>query len=189
MFDSVCVKPSDWRKLWCKLSKLTNHRELVYHDEVFKTMLMETKTMQLFLNPFWTVLVHGAGYRTVQRLCQFLNFFPFLGISAVSLSAKQPRKPCSRSPPVYQDLSMRHDWSVKNAIVVLPIRIKEIWNTLQVIHWVCWVPRTRISVLLRRQYLPGLNYICDASDLQHPSVQALGLPTALTNFKSCQQPV
>ena len=189
MFDSVCVKPSDWRKLWCKLSKSTNHRELVYHDEVFKTILRETKTMQLFLSPFWTILVHGTAYRTVQRLCQFLNFFPLLGISAVSLSAKQPRKPCSRSPPVYQDLSMRHDWSVKNAIVDLPIRIKEFWNTLLVIHRVCWVPRTRILVLLCRQYLPAFNYICDASDLQHPSMQALGLPTPPTNFKSCQQPV
>ena len=124
MFDSVCVKPSDWRKLWCKLSKSINHRELVYHDEVFKTMLTETKTMQLFLSPFLTVLVPGTGYRTIERLHQFLNFFPLLGISAVSLSAKQPQKPCSRSPPVYQDLSMCHDWPVKKAIVDLPIRMK-----------------------------------------------------------------
>ena len=124
MIDSVCVKPSDWRKLWCKLSKSINHRELVYHDEVFKTMLTETKTMQLFLSPFWTVLLHRTGYRTVQRLRQFLNFFPLLGISVVSLSAKQRRNPCCGSPPVCQDLSMRHDWPVKNAIVDLPIRVK-----------------------------------------------------------------
>ena len=49
--------------------------ELVYHDEVLKTMLTETKTMLLFLSPFWTVLVHGTGYRSVQRLRQFLKFF------------------------------------------------------------------------------------------------------------------
>ena len=152
-------------------------------------MLMETKTMQLFLSPFWTVLVHETGYRTVQRLHQFLIFFPLLGINVVSLSAKQRQNPCCRSPPVYQDLSTFHVWSVKNAIVDLPIRIREIRNTLLVIHWVCCGPRTRISVFLRRQYLPGLNYVFDASDLQHPSVQALGLPTAPTNFKSCQQPV
>ena len=189
MFDSVCVKPSDWRKLWCILSKLTNHMELVYHDEVFKTMLTETKTMLLFLSPFWTVLVHGTGYRSVQRLRQFLNFFPLLVISVVSLSAKQRRNPYCGSPQVYQDLSTLHDLPVKNAIVDCQLGWKEIQNTLLVIHWVCCGPRTRISVFLRRQYLPGLNYVFDAWDLQHPSVQALGLPTAPTNFKSCQQPV
>ena len=34
--------------------------------------------------------------------------------------AKQHRNPCSGLPAVYQDLSTRHDWSVKNAIVDLP---------------------------------------------------------------------
>ena len=34
--------------------------------------------------------------------------------------AKQHRNPCSGPPAVYQDLSTRHDWSVKNAIVDLP---------------------------------------------------------------------
>ena len=91
--------------------------ELVYHDEVLKTMLTETKTMLLFLNPFWTVLVHGTGYRSVQRLRQFLNFFPLLVISVISLSAKQRRNPCCGSPQVYQDLSTLHDLPVKNAIV------------------------------------------------------------------------
>ena len=103
---------------------MINHRELVYHDEVFKTMLVETKTMQLFLSPFWTVLVHGTGYRSVQRLRQFLNFFPLLEISVVSLFAKQRRNPCSGFPPGYQDLSTLHDWPVKNAVVDLPIRVK-----------------------------------------------------------------
>jgi len=42
----------------------------------------------------------------------------------LSPSAKQPRNPCSRPPPVYQDLSTRHDWPVKKAIVNLPIRLK-----------------------------------------------------------------
>ena len=90
--------------------------------------------MQLFLSPFWTVLVHETGYRTVQRLHQFLIFFPLLGINVVSLSAKQRQNPCCGSPPVYQDLSTFHVWSVKNAIVDLPIRIREIRNTLLVIH-------------------------------------------------------
>ena len=41
-----------------------------------------------------------------------------------SPSTKQRRNPCFRPPPVYQDLSTRHDWLVKNAIVDLPIRMK-----------------------------------------------------------------
>ena len=32
--------------------------------------------------------------------------------------------PCSGAPSVYQDLSTRHDWPVKKAIVDLPIRMK-----------------------------------------------------------------
>ena len=42
----------------------------------------------------------------------------------LSPSTKQRRNPCSRSVPVYNDLSTRHDWTVKNAIVNLPIRLK-----------------------------------------------------------------
>ena len=41
----------------------------------------------------------------------------------LSASGKQHRNPCS--PTVYLDLSTRHDWLVKNAIVDLPIRLKE----------------------------------------------------------------
>ena len=45
---------------------------------------------------------------------------------------KQCPNPCSGLPPGYQDLSMRHDWSVKNAILVLPIRpgLLEAWLVL-----------------------------------------------------------
>ena len=39
--------------------------------------------------------------------------------------AKQLWNPCSRSPPVYLNLSTRHDWTVKNAMVDLPIQMKE----------------------------------------------------------------
>jgi len=41
-----------------------------------------------------------------------------------SQSAKQRRNPCSGPPPVYQDLSTRHDWPVENTIVEWPIRLK-----------------------------------------------------------------
>ena len=43
----------------------------------------------------------------------------------LSPSTKKCQTPCSGYPPVYQDLNTRHDWSVKNAIVDLPIRTKE----------------------------------------------------------------
>ena len=39
-------------------------------------------------------------------------------------SAKPCRNSCSGAPPVYPDLSTRHDWPVKNAIVNLPNREK-----------------------------------------------------------------
>ena len=42
----------------------------------------------------------------------------------LSRSAKQRRNTRSGPPPVYQDLSTRHDWLVKNAIVDLPVRLK-----------------------------------------------------------------
>ena len=38
--------------------------------------------------------------------------------------AKQRWNPWSGPPPVYQDLSTRHDWPVKKGIVDLPIRMK-----------------------------------------------------------------
>ena len=42
----------------------------------------------------------------------------------LSPSAKQRRNPCSGPPPEYQDLSTRHDWPVKKAIVKKPISMK-----------------------------------------------------------------
>ena len=42
----------------------------------------------------------------------------------LSPSAKQRRNPCFGPSPVYQDLSMRHDWPGKKAIVDLPIKMK-----------------------------------------------------------------
>ena len=37
---------------------------------------------------------------------------------------KRRRNPCFGYPPVYHDLSTRHEWRVKNPIVDLPIRLK-----------------------------------------------------------------
>ena len=43
----------------------------------------------------------------------------------LSPPAKQDRNPCSGPSPLYQDLITCYDWPVKNAIVDLPIRLKE----------------------------------------------------------------
>ena len=66
----------------------------------------------------------------------------------LSLSAKQRRNPGCRTPPVYQDLSTRHDWPIKNTTVDLPIRLKgnskrTSGNSLSS----GWRPRTRILAL------------------------------------------
>ena len=51
-------------------------------------------------------------------LFQYLLLAPQTELSP---SAKQRRNPCSG----HQDLITRYDWPVKNAIVDLPIRLKE----------------------------------------------------------------
>ena len=61
---------------------------------------------------------------------------------------------------------MHHDWPIKKAILDLPVRLKGIWNAHPLIHWVCWGPRTRISVLPLRRYKLGLDYLCDAGPLR-----------------------
>ena len=42
----------------------------------------------------------------------------------VSLSVKQQQNSFSGPSPVYQELSMHHDWPVYKAIVNLPIRLR-----------------------------------------------------------------
>ena len=75
----------------------------------------------------------------------------------LSPSAKQRRNPCSRPPPVYQDLNTRHDWPVKRAIVDLPIRMKGNSKRTSSNSFSPLGRRTRILALLRRRYLVGLN--------------------------------
>ena len=74
----------------------------------------------IFLQSFFT----GAE----KNVFPFPQFFPSLWqrriLSLHKLSAKQQQNPCSGSPPVYQDLSMYHDWLVKIATVNLPISMK-----------------------------------------------------------------
>ena len=43
----------------------------------------------------------------------------------LNLSAKQRWNPCSESPPVYQNLSMHHDWPVEDTIVDFPVRFEK----------------------------------------------------------------
>ena len=53
------------------------------------------------------------------------KFFSSPGDQRSKFICKTAPNPCCGSPPVYQDLSTLHDWPVKNAIVDLPIRVKE----------------------------------------------------------------
>ena len=41
----------------------------------------------------------------------------------LSSSAEQHQNPCSGSPPVYQYLSLHHNWPVNKAIVNMPVRL------------------------------------------------------------------
>ena len=64
----------------------------------------------------------------IPKPCVFLRFMLACTTDKTKLwlgpSAKQRWNPCSGPPPVYQDLSKRHDWPVKKATVHLPIRMK-----------------------------------------------------------------
>ena len=51
----------------------------------------------------------------------------------LSPSVKQCQNPWSGPPPVYKDLSTRHDWRVKKAIVDLLIRLNGSRNALPII--------------------------------------------------------
>jgi len=71
MLVTLCwAKPNDWRMCWRKLSQLTNHRayqELVYLNEVLKTMLAGSTTPFLpsfhtvFVQSFFTYFLHYLG--------------------------------------------------------------------------------------------------------------------------------
>lgn len=87
-----------------------------------------------------------------------MKLYPWL-----SSSASQRRSLCSGLPAVYQDLSTRHDRPVKKSHWSIgQSGWKEIRNALPAIRWIRWGPRTRILALVRRCYLPRLNYVCDA---------------------------
>ena len=53
----------------------------------------------------------------LQRSCEYLACDTDETKLWLSPSAKQRRNPCSRTPLMNQDLTTRHDWPVKNAIV------------------------------------------------------------------------
>ena len=74
----------------------------------------------------------------------------------LSPSAKQRRNHCSGSPPVYQDLSTRHDWPIRKPLPICLSGWKEIRNPFPVFRWIRWVPKTRMWALVRRRYLPRL---------------------------------
>ena len=69
---------------------------------------------------------------------------------------KQHQNPLFGSSPVYQDLSMHHDWPVKKAMVNLPVRLKGNLKCISGNLLSLLGPRTKILVLLPRRYYPGL---------------------------------
>ena len=90
----------------------------------------------------WTfdVLVVQSQRRNVQKSVMHVQCRCFddpVTVAVVVACATDETKPLVKSvcetapkslfwvPPVNQDLSTRHDWSVKKAIVDLPIRVKE----------------------------------------------------------------
>ena len=71
---------------------------------------------------------------------------------------KQHQNPFFGSSPVYQDLSMHHDWPVKKAMVNLPVRLKGNLKCISGNLLSPLGPRTKILVLLPRRYYPVLAY-------------------------------
>ena len=64
------------------------------------------------------ILVHWIVIYPVDSAIQLFNN------RGLVRSVCEKKKSLSWAPSVYKDLSMRHDWPVKNAFVNLPIRLK-----------------------------------------------------------------
>ena len=56
----------------------------------------------------------------------------------VKYVCEKASSPCSGPTPAYQDMSTRHDWPIKKAIVDLPIRMKGNSNALSVLGCFPW---------------------------------------------------
>ena len=82
---------------------------------------------------------------------------------------------------MYQDLSKRHDWSVKKTIVDLPVRLKGKSKRISGNSLSPWAPRTRISAPFRRRNYPGLEFVCDAEHVRGDCSK-----TAKRHLLSCQ---
>ena len=109
------------------------------HKSEFQNLCFNVCVNELFHNTLQLSTYTGSPVRLTE-----LKFL-------LSLSAKQYGNPYFGEPLVYQDLSICHDWSVKEDIVDLPIRLKGI-------RWVHLGPRTRILGLLCTR----VRFICDS---------------------------
>ena len=118
------------------------------------------RPFRLFLVPTICPWVSEDDHCSANALCKFLErlwrlFAPQTKLSfRLSPSLSQDWNPCSGSPPVYQDLSVCHDWPVKKPLLICQLGWREIQNALPVIHRVHRGPRTRA----RGSFL---DYICD----------------------------
>ena len=91
------------------------------------------------------------------------------------------KNPCSGSPPVYQDLSMRHDWPVKKAIVDLPISMKgnsnrTCGNSLSPL----WAQNKDLGSTSQKS-LTEVNYVCPSPFL-FPTLQPFCFPKCFPAF-------
>ena len=84
------------------------------HKSEFQNLCFNVRVNELFHNILQLSTYTGSPVRLTE-----LKFL-------LSLSAKQYGNPYFGEPLVYQDLSICHDWSVKEDIVDLPIRLKGI---------------------------------------------------------------
>ena len=85
--------------------------ESIYYGIIYTRLTMMARSST------WSV-TKSSSLEFIKPMPQTdLNFW-------LSLFVKQHQKPCSGSPPVYQDLSMCHNWSLRIAIVDLPIRLQ-----------------------------------------------------------------
>ena len=63
----------------------------------------------------------------------------------LSPSVKLRQNPCFSPPPVYQDVSTRHDWPVIKPLSICQSGWIDLRNAFLVILWDRWRPQTRIS--------------------------------------------
>ena len=100
---------------WClrnDCSKIPHQLQITTCTQICIVLLIGWSKISTTAQPIRTralvpSLRHGWNYPLVKSVCETAP------------------KSLFWAPPVYQDLSVRHDWPVKNAIIDLPVKMKE----------------------------------------------------------------